>query len=511
MDTILLNLLFKLNKELSLKVSKHKLEKLLLSHPNYPSIFSLSDTLTKLGIENKSGNISVDQLLSLSPLFMAYTLQDGLVLVKKISKNEISYYTGNYANLITESLKDFLLKWNGIVLLFDTEPKLKVSGEEITNKRFKSIKILASIIILLVIMTASLEKLYQISNLFFLTKFAGTLISMLIIFVSANKINQSKYCSSNNKMSCNDVLNSRASNIFSWLSMSDLGLVYFIGCFLSLIIGAIDPNSYTVTLLISFLSVSAFPYIFFSIIYQKYVVKKWCALCLGIQGLFFIEFFIAIYILLTNDLVSIPYDSIFMVIIIFGLVSIIWSYLKSPLYKYYKNKEENYKYRRIKNNPDVFSFLQEKENTFDTQFIQNPIVFGDNDSKNMITMVINPYCQLCAEKVNEIVTSKKAAKNFNFSLIFSESKNSEASLILIELYHRMGKSDFLTLLKNWFVNKDLKKLKENYYFNISEKTKNTFEQHVKWCSQYNIIQTPLTIFNNRSLSDHYSLHDLLIK
>ncbi|WP_438425947.1 vitamin K epoxide reductase family protein [Aquimarina macrocephali] len=509
MDQTVLKILLQLKRELSLEISNEKLESLLLSHQDYPSIFSFSDTLKKIGVENKAGRISSDQLLKLSPIFLAYSIEDGLVIVTKISNAEICYYSGNSNDLIIESFESFLQKWNGIVLLIDTDAIVEMSNEDLARQKLKRTKHFGALSLLAILITISIKSYHGVFNLFLLTKLAGTLISLLIVYTEVSIIHKSKFCKSNDHISCEGVLNSGASKIFPWLSMSDLGLLYFLGSFIAVCIASMTSNFKSVAFLISILSFFAFPYIFFSIYYQYRIVKKWCVLCLAIQGVFFIETILSSYFLFNNNFES-SINGFLIPGISFSLIIIIWSYLKSPVYKYFLFKESMYKYARLKNNPEVFSLLQEKENLLNTAFNENHIIFeGAKDIDKRAALVINPYCHLCAKEFQKILEINKTSEGINFSLIFSDTDSNEISQFLIELYYKMTKSEFLSVLSKWFEHKNLNTLKEKYAIEISEKSRATYAQHKKWCTQNNILQTPLTIFNNRKLSDHYAIEDLI--
>lgn len=90
--------------------------------------------------------------------------------------------------------------------------------------------------------------------------------------------------------SCDAVLNSKASKLFGIIKMSDIGIVYFMGGLVLLLFSFYGMTEVQKTLdMTSFLSVCSFPYIIFSLSYQRLKVKKWCPLCLGVLTVLLLE------------------------------------------------------------------------------------------------------------------------------------------------------------------------------------------------------------------------------
>jgi hypothetical protein len=64
-------------KSLRIPVSQKYCEKLIRSHPDYPSLLSISDTLTRLGIEHKAARVSKEQLAGMEAPFLAWLNANG--------------------------------------------------------------------------------------------------------------------------------------------------------------------------------------------------------------------------------------------------------------------------------------------------------------------------------------------------------------------------------------------------------------------------------------------------
>ncbi len=68
------------------------------------------------------------------------------------------------------------------------------------------------------------------------------------------------------------------------LSMTHVGLVYFGGSWLTLLLGVLAGKLPPVLNLLTVTTVLALPYTLFSVYYQARVVRKWCPLCLLVQA-----------------------------------------------------------------------------------------------------------------------------------------------------------------------------------------------------------------------------------
>ena len=114
--------------------------------------------------------------------------------------------------------------------------------------------------------------------------------------------------------------------------MAEIGLIYFSGCLLAMLpaaIGNTSPNLFIIALLNLF----TLPYTLFSIIYQGFIIRSWCLLCLSVMAIFWIEFYILSGIIFNGNS---NYSTTGIATFIFGyIVSIvIWAGLRSRLSSY---------------------------------------------------------------------------------------------------------------------------------------------------------------------------------
>ncbi len=111
----------KILQTLQLKHTNTYIKDNILSHPDYPSLLSVSDTLEKYNIDTLAIKINAERLEE-APLPYIVQVEERnnplFYVLTKIDKNTIAYYNEN--NKIFNETKDgFLSKWTGICLLVE--------------------------------------------------------------------------------------------------------------------------------------------------------------------------------------------------------------------------------------------------------------------------------------------------------------------------------------------------------------------------------------------------------
>ena len=99
-----------------------------------------------------------------------------------------------------------------------------------------------------------------------------------------------RICPKGEKLSCFAVINSPAAALFGRIHTADLGTLYFFNGLILMVFSAPHPYFFYYVYLLALLNLATLPYTIFSVTYQALVVKKWCALCLIVQLVFWLEF-----------------------------------------------------------------------------------------------------------------------------------------------------------------------------------------------------------------------------
>ncbi|URC13920.1 hypothetical protein [Flavobacterium sp. B183] len=105
---------------------KNEFKDLFLSHPNYPSLFAITDSLDLLSVENAAIRVPKEQIVDLPSNFLAY-FKEELILVEK-AKNFVRINTMKKGSQ-KMAYEKFLLDWNGVIVAI--EPNNVIARERI--------------------------------------------------------------------------------------------------------------------------------------------------------------------------------------------------------------------------------------------------------------------------------------------------------------------------------------------------------------------------------------------
>ena len=181
--------------------------------------------------------------------------------------------------------------------------------------------------------------------------------------------------------------------------------------------------------------------------------------------------------------------------------------------KYKKLKSSFYRLIYRKN---IFDSLIEEERTINLKLTFNEIVLGYENATNVITCVINPYCNACAAEFNNIKnllilkpnSFKIVIRFMNDYSIYSDLQN-VTSIYLTNCYYTYGKNKFMEILTKWFNSKDLKQFSKKYKTHYHKKANDLILKNLEWTDEIEITETPCVFLGNKRLPSYYSLDSLI--
>lgn len=495
----------------------------ILSHPDYPSLLSISDCLREWQIENVALKIEKENIEEYPLPMMIHTGKEFLV-VTAITDQQI-VYLNKHGEPVRAGRAEFLGKWNGVALFVEAAGavggKNDASLSKKENRKLFSVPLLAGFILLLVLTaigfylpahTAAFNIGY--SSLLLL-KYAGTVACGLLLWYQVDKNNPAlkKICGSKGHSStnCNAILGSAQANLFKGLSWSEVGFFYFTGSSLALLL---FPASITT---IAWLNVLTLPYTLYSVIYQKFVAKKWCPLCIAVQAILVLEFIAAIGTgLLQNFLPATGGASgIFYLMVCFSLPALAWYFAKPFITTHQKNKHKGYEFERLKHDPRVFNTLLEQQKKLETTPDGLGIQLGNKDAKNTLIKVCNPYCGPCSkahEELNELLQNE----NLKVQIIFTAT-NDPADPKTAPVKHLMAiaaqgnEKTTHKALDDWYLvkNKNYESFAGKYTMNGELKQQDKkIDSMDAWCKETGISFTPTIFVNGYQLPQIYGMEDL---
>jgi uncharacterized membrane protein len=491
---------------LGIPVATSYLKEKILSHPDYPSLLSISDTLDELGIENASLVVEKNRFRDIPVPFLAHVNSgkgQDFVLVTDTEK-------------LLKKRPDFMNQWQGIVIVAEKPAKFNVSENQqwLDKERKAQRKILLAVTLVISVTAYALTTQFSwLMAALLVNILAGLFVSILIVEYEAGIDNPitAQLCNAGEDTDCGAVLKSKAA-VIAGLTLADAGLVWFIVLYLSTIISFFTATTAHLLALFAPLIILSLLFTFFSLYYQWRIVKKRCVLCLLIIGVIWTQGF-----LLLPGLENIrfnqmgPVTGIFLTI--FAIVAISWFLLVKPLFtKTRQIIQSNYTLRRFKNDPVVFRSLLEQQRPINVIPWKHDLQLGDPDAIIQLIIACNPHCGPCARAhtiLHELAEKSLIGLVIRFALSDNkEDKRHKDAGYLLRLLSGKDSHYKRKVLHDWYVINDSKKFRQKYPLEQDFEVNEQLAMHRNWSQEEKIQHTPAIFINGCELPRQYTAEDL---
>ena len=506
MDRKLYDILLKWLKEANYKIDFEKFEINLLSHPDYGSLTSITETLNQMGIENTAAQIDFKVLENLTEPFISfikYEYQEQFALIELQANNEIKIYLGDKQTVIISSA-EFEKVWTGTIVAIEKEKKQR----KIWLTPYFSLFSFSIIALILLIIFNSTNQIFY-SFLTFSLAIIGLFISGLIVNhqLGYSIGIASKFCKLGKNTDCESVLNSKAAKLNESIGLSDIGVVYFASQILILLF--LNSYSQAVNIVIFSVSVLAIPFIIYSIYLQKFVIKKWCPLCLGVVTILFIQAIFAVIALLNLNSLNVSLKIFCFIIPIIVLVTLLW-YLLIPILKSAKSNKElsilSMSFRR--NYHLLIPYLQNKNSISPLQNVKTIQIANESGNTKLI-VVTNPLCNSCIK--THTVLKKLAEKydDLSIELILYVPLNMHDPRMIIAS-HFLNNTNVISrnIINEWYSNTNQQSFIKKFGNKISDANIQQLKQQKDWCHKNYIFTTPNLIINGKVFPNFYNPTDI---
>ncbi len=484
-------------------LNKEDLNLQLLSHENYPSFRSVSDTFDYFGIENIAATVPVEALEQLPEFFLTLINIEGKTVFVSAHKTQsrISVKSTEKKTQLY-SYADFKKIWSGTVIVVE-------KNSAPTNVKNKQASILLGIAVLLVLLTLA----YPFSLTTALTgslTLIGIYISWLITKeeLGIRDTITATLCSTlNEKGSCSTIINSKV-RFLGLFSLSTATGIFFVSQLILLLFIGFDKAFFSIALLITL------PAVLFSLYSQAFVLKEWCALCLATALLLFLEMgvvFTAPLLLTFNATYWIK------ALLCITLVSLGANQVKMLIEKNIALKKSEMDFFKFKRNYGLFTSLLYKKQLPNTNPIpqHHELRFGSDNPTLTIQAVTNPLCGYCTDAFKAYYSLlEKHGRDIQIQFIFSvpyektDTLSTKIALEVLEAYSRDPKQALL-LLKEWFDKKNISEW-EHKSGNPSPEKLQLLQSHRSWCDANGILYTPATFINNYQYPSEYKTQEFIL-
>jgi len=483
---------------------KDAFDDLFLSHPNYPSVFAITDSLHALSIENIAIKVPKEQFIDLPESFLAI-YNHNIVLCNKTEKS-ITIET-NESKKKKLHFNEFLLDWNEVIIV--VEPNVNPALKKVKGN---TKELLYALPILGLIATSFIFQDYNLNSILLLTtSIVGFILSVFIVqekFGIKNEI-ASKFCNINPNASCDSVIKSKKGEINKWIGFSDLPLLFFSISIVSILIQPQFSNK-----IVGLISLLAIPAIVYSIWVQKFELKKWCVLCLAVS-----------FVIVLQSLVfgignaswfdfSITHYNTFIFATI--LLTSIWFAVKPILESKIKFEKKAKELTRFKRNFHLFQFLSDEIEEYDDFEKLNGITFGNSNAATQITLILSPSCGHCHKAFQEAYElfqnySEKTYLNILFNLNPENEDNAYKTVVenLLALNEQDSQKAKEALI-DWHINLlDLENWKRKWTVDTPHIIVNKeLENQYYWCLKNDFNYTPVKIINGNLFPEGYEIEEL---
>jgi len=483
------------------------------SHPDYPSLFAVTDTLNFFKIENIAAKVSPDHFDDLPEHFISIIeTEEGDQFVYITAKNKSIHYLDENSKSVSLTKQEFLARWKEIILVID-ENENPLQHKTISPNIFHW-NIIFFIVLGLVLFLNITAGFYWPSLLFSILSLSGLYLSILIVQENFGIISEitSKICgiTQTDKGSCHAVLSSNEAIIYKNVTLSDLCFIFFTAISLLTIYPALQFFFF----ITSFISL---PVIVYSIWLQKYRVKKWCPFCLAICGILLSLSILSVYFLPFQPIVfMVKSTSLFFITLM--LTASVWMYIKPLLNGYFKLKNSDTQNKKFKRNPNTFNALlnvTKKINYKELQTLKK-IQIGNSKAKIGLDLFLSPSCGYCHKAFEEAYhLYQKFPEKLNLSIYFNinpENENNPYLLVvktIIQEYISHGNSPALEILIDWHINKiPLEEFRKKYRIGISKQVNAIIISHFNWCKNNDLNYSPIQIFLQKLMPNEYTIEDL---
>lgn len=483
---------------------KNEFKDLFLSHPNYPSLFAITDSFDLLSIENAAVRVSKEQIVDLPSNFLAY-FKEELILVEK-AKNFVRINTLKKRN-VKMPYEKFLLDWNGVIVAI--EPNNVVARENL-KVEYNWLKYFLPLLLL-----TGLSFFYNAYNLFSLVFLAisilGLIVSVLIVQEKLGFKNSiiSKICNLSSNSSCNSVIHSNEETKERWMNFSDLPLLFFSASYIAILVKPLESSIF-----IGFLSLLAIPVIVSSVWIQKFEIQKWCVMCLIVSFLIFTQSIIWF----SSDLFTLTFEfgSIFPFLFSLVLLVPIWHVVKSMIKNILSTENSLKELKKFKRNYSLLNFLSKKvPHTKGFEDLRG-LNFGNRNASIKLSVIISPSCGHCHKTFQEAFDlvlrfPDKIFLNVLFN-INPENNDNQYKVVVERLLsiNRSTPGKTVEAISDWHIKKmTLKKwLKKWHVDSVSMMITQEINKQYEWCSKNNFNYTPVKIVNEKLFPNEYELNEL---
>ena len=510
-----LDMLLRLSK---VRVTRATLRDKLWQHPDFPSLTSLSDTLDELKVDNIAAHLTPEQLPEIPLPALVYLRSEGgfFAPVRATASDAVEWWHSK-RGWQTETLARFNQQWNGVALLIEPTERSGEAGyaqsrkkELVENLRLPFVAL--SLSICLGVWAGGYQGPPTGAPLYYtllLLKLVGLSVSSLLVWYGLDADNSflRSICQLNARTNCSTVLNTAAAKLFSWLSWAEVGLFYFGGGLLALLL--FQKNPAVLYPLLFGVAIAALPYTFWSVYYQWHRARQWCVLCLTVQGLLWLEFGTLLYF---QRRLSWPagfgIPEISRLLASFLLLPALWALLKPVWSQALRTDGLQRNLQKIKFDPGYIESLSQRTRTLPPIFTGMQVAtLGNAEATDTLTVVTNPTCSLCSRAHLEIEALMTELEDVKCQIILAAANRpADASAFVAHRVLSQPVEQMPLALHEWYTTLRVESWLKNITLGkATDEGATQLGLHRQWCELAGVSATPTVFFNGIEIPRYYTI------
>lgn len=488
------------------------------THPDYPSLYSVSDTLRFFKVNNIAAKLPKEDVDQLPEHFVALVRPEKTsAYLTFVSKNESEYTYSEGEQKITISKEDFLNIWQEVVLIVEKTDDVLSTKTNRKNLTWPLFTVLAAMLMFTILTFTGFSWGMVLITIL---GFAGIFLSIEALKqaygVHSSFSNAVCFSSEAQASDCKSVIVSDKAMTIWGLGLSDFSIIFFVGHLLSLFFMSIAGFSQLFLNYSTLLLSLGVPICLYSIYYQKFIEKKWCPICLMIIGVFALEL-TSLFVFTDLILESINFNAAVLLILGFASALISWVFVKPYIKELSELQESEKKHLRFKRNYPLFKLAILDSDKYDNQVLRSDITIGNPNAHFRITIITNLFCGHCA-KAHKIIEelyslyTDELLINIRFNYIDKQmSFSKDIHVRLLDIYYRDGQQAFLNALGHWFTHKNFEMWSKSFggIVNKSNKYENLLKAQFDLNVANKLQFTPAILLGQYLYPSMYEREDLV--
>ncbi len=487
----------------------------------YPSLFALSNYLEELNISTYSTKINAQDLDEIRyPAIAHLTKNNGhFVVLQKFEGNQVHYFDSEIGE-VRESITEFEIKWNGVVLLVEANEKSGEDGYEEKKKReiFSQSGEYLAWGLSIILLTLPFFLIPSIFLPYYFLKITGGAFCLLLLQKQLGSVNKSlsAVCTLGSKSNCDAVIYSPRAKLFGIFNLSEVGILYFLGSILSLPLSSFCNNSFPGSMAV--LSYIAFPFTLVSVHYQWRVIRAWCPLCLMVMAIIWLE-----VLALTPLIPSFSFGFRAMIISFtsYSLPLVFWLVVRERFIDSHRIPNLEHTLYKFTRSEQVFQSLLSLQPETNMDELTHEIRTGNKEAPLTLTMVSNPVCGPCSTAhaaIEDLLDRFEDRVKVNFRFTVNSIEEDSVSNKMVRHIISLSLTEpnkCRRALSDWFLHggrKDFDRwIEKNPVGELNGKEMEVdliLKEYANWFIKAGIAETPTLLINGRKYMDEYTLSDL---